>query len=228
MSTHSYPRGTVASVLAVLLVPGLLLAGCGGSSNSASVSSTAATTTPYTTGAAVTRGVTTGAPKQAQPTTPAEQQGTSAEQEKPEQPDFTRSTSAIRPGREKDFRQAVARYAECLRQNGVQVSNSKTSGKNPLAGLGLKAGVKPSPQYREAQKKCSPTLFKALKSDFHQVSVPFTPAERRKDIAYASCMRKHGFDMHANFSGKGAIYEGNYGNTTPQFQTANKQCGGLG
>jgi hypothetical protein len=227
MSTHSYPRGTVVSVLAVLLALGLLLAGCGGSSNSASVSSTAATTTPYTTGTVVTRGVTTGAPKRAQPTTAAEQQGTPAEQEKPEQPDFTRSTSAIRSGREKDFRQAVARYAECLRQNGVRVSNSKTSGKNPLAGLGLKAGVKPSPQYREAQKTCSPTLFKALKSDFHQVSVPLTAAEKHKAIAFTKCMRRHGIKWRMpNFSGKGALYIGDPGET-PQVKAATKKCGGL-
>jgi hypothetical protein len=166
-------------------------------------------------GAASAPGATTNAPKPTQSPIPAKQ------------PNFTNSTSRVRPGAQKKLKQSFVPYEECLRQNGIKLPTR--SGKGPI--LGLKGVNRSTPQFRNAQKKCSSILvaaFKAASKDYEEVSVPFTTAEKRKYIAYTLCMRKHGLKWPMpNFSGRGAIYEGGPSNTTPQFHAADKKCRGL-
>jgi hypothetical protein len=59
------------------------------------------------------------------------------------------------------FRQALAKYAECLRQNGVKIPAPDTSGKGPIFNTkGLNTG---SPQFRTATIKCRATLIGAFR-----------------------------------------------------------------
>jgi hypothetical protein len=59
------------------------------------------------------------------------------------------------------FTRALAKYAECLRQNGVNIPLPNTSGKGPLLDT---SGVKTSsPQFRAATLKCRATLIGAFR-----------------------------------------------------------------
>lgn len=59
------------------------------------------------------------------------------------------------------FRQALAKYAECLRQNGVNIPAPKTSGKGPI--FSTKGLNTSSPQFRAATMKCRATLIGAFR-----------------------------------------------------------------
>jgi hypothetical protein len=59
------------------------------------------------------------------------------------------------------FRQALVKYAECLRQNGVNLPAPNTSGKGPIFST---KGLNPSsPQFRAATMKCRATLIGAFR-----------------------------------------------------------------
>jgi hypothetical protein len=59
------------------------------------------------------------------------------------------------------FMQAFAKYATCLRQNGVNISAPNTSGKGPIFST---KGIKTtSPQFRAATMKCRGTLIGAFR-----------------------------------------------------------------
>jgi hypothetical protein len=59
------------------------------------------------------------------------------------------------------FRQALAKYAECLRQNGVNVPLPNTSGKGPV--FNTKGINTSSPQFRAATMKCRGALIGAFR-----------------------------------------------------------------
>ncbi|MFI5004839.1 MAG: hypothetical protein ACHQE6_07490 [Solirubrobacterales bacterium] len=66
------------------------------------------------------------------------------------------STPPGRPLPER-FHHVLARFAACLRQNGVDVGEPNTSGKGPIFNTkGVNTG---SPQFRAAAAKCRTTLF---------------------------------------------------------------------
>jgi hypothetical protein len=59
------------------------------------------------------------------------------------------------------FRQALAKYAACLRQNGVNIPAPNTSGNGPIFGT---KGLNPSsPQFRAAAMKCRSVLAAAFR-----------------------------------------------------------------
>ncbi|HTD58522.1 MAG TPA: hypothetical protein VK672_06465 [Solirubrobacteraceae bacterium] len=59
------------------------------------------------------------------------------------------------------FRQALAKYGECLRQNGVNIPAPNTSGKGPI--FSTKGLNTSSPQFRAATVKCRATLIGAFR-----------------------------------------------------------------
>ncbi len=59
------------------------------------------------------------------------------------------------------FRQALAKYASCLRQNGVNVPVPNTSGKGPV--FSTKGLNTSSPQFRSATTKCRGALMGAFR-----------------------------------------------------------------
>jgi hypothetical protein len=69
-------------------------------------------------------------------------------------PGFGRANSPV-------FRQALAKYATCLRQNGVNIPAPNTSGNGPIFST---KGLNPSsPQFRAATMKCRGTLIGAFR-----------------------------------------------------------------
>jgi hypothetical protein len=60
------------------------------------------------------------------------------------------------------FRQALASFAACLRQNGVNIPPPNTSGKGPI--FNIKGINTASPQFRQARQKCRATLVGALRA----------------------------------------------------------------
>jgi len=62
------------------------------------------------------------------------------------------------PGRLRDpaFTKALAKFAECMRTNGVEVPKPNTSGNGPI--FSTKGLDTSSPKFRAAQAKCSPLL----------------------------------------------------------------------
>jgi hypothetical protein len=59
------------------------------------------------------------------------------------------------------FRQALAKYSECLRQNGVNIAAPNTSGKGPI--FNTKGVNTNSPQFKSAVMKCRGTLISAFR-----------------------------------------------------------------
>jgi hypothetical protein len=59
------------------------------------------------------------------------------------------------------FKTALAKYAECLRQNGVNVPAPNTSGKGPV--FDTKGIDTSSPQFKAATTKCRSTLTGAFR-----------------------------------------------------------------
>jgi hypothetical protein len=59
------------------------------------------------------------------------------------------------------FRKALATYAACLRQNGVNVPAPNTSGKGPV--FSTKGINTNSPQFKSAATKCRGVLFSAFR-----------------------------------------------------------------
>ena len=60
------------------------------------------------------------------------------------------------------FKTALVKYAECLRQNGVNISAPNTSGNGPM--FDTKGINTTSPQFKTATTKCRATLLSAFKS----------------------------------------------------------------
>jgi hypothetical protein len=58
-------------------------------------------------------------------------------------------------------RQALATFAACMRQNGVNIPEPNTSGKGPI--FGTKGIDTASPQFRQAEIKCRSDLIAALR-----------------------------------------------------------------
>jgi hypothetical protein len=59
------------------------------------------------------------------------------------------------------FKQALTKYAECLRQNGINLPAPNTSGKGPV--FSTKGIDTASPQFRAATMKCRASLVSALR-----------------------------------------------------------------
>jgi len=59
------------------------------------------------------------------------------------------------------FKQALTKYAECLRQNGINLPAPNTSGKGPI--FSTKGVNTASPQFRAATMKCRASLVSAFR-----------------------------------------------------------------
>jgi hypothetical protein len=148
-----------AGILAVLVFAILGLTACGGSSkrapshgNAAVTSTTAAPTATVAPTSTTGSSQPSGAPKTAQPRL-----------QRPNGPG-SGSGSGSGSGRVNGpaFRLALAKFATCLRQNGVNMPAPNTSNKGPIFSTkGLKTS---SPQFRTATVKCRSVLIGAFRA----------------------------------------------------------------
>ena len=72
------------------------------------------------------------------------------------------------------FRQALTKFAACLRQNGVNLPAPNTSGKGPV--FSTKGIDTSSPQFKAAEAKCRSALLGGLRSGTAPGSGPGTAA----------------------------------------------------
>jgi hypothetical protein len=75
---------------------------------------------------------------------------------------FRRAPGVFKNG---GFHKALARFASCLRQNGVNIGEPNTTGKGPIFDTkGINTG---SPQFKAASAKCRSTLFSGIGAKAH-------------------------------------------------------------
>lgn len=75
---------------------------------------------------------------------------------------FKRDHGAFKSG---GFRKSLARFATCLRQNGINIGEPNTTDKGPIFNTkGINTG---SPQFKAASAKCRSVLFSGLKANAH-------------------------------------------------------------
>lgn len=143
------PRNSATAAALILLLACLGLSACGGSSSSktanaaATTSASGGSTGPGATGPGATRPGATG-PAGTRP-------GGGGH--------FLRSGPA--GVNNPIFKQALAKFAECLRQKGVNVPTPNTSGKGPV--FSTKGLNTSSPQFKAATVKCRGALIGAFR-----------------------------------------------------------------
>lgn len=166
--TLIFGRGRAAVCLSVLLLTSAGLVACGGSSGSGSHTSSGA---PSATGAGTTSasgsasnaasGATASTSKAANGT-PGSSQSALGKAAAARQALLRRKrpVAPTTPAASR-FRQALIRFASCLRQNGVDIPVPSSKGNGPLLNT---RGVKTNtPQFRAASTKCRTVLFSALR-----------------------------------------------------------------
>lgn len=75
---------------------------------------------------------------------------------------FGAGAGAFRRANSPVFRQALSKYGECLRQNGINIPAPNTSGKGPI--FSTKGIDTTSPKFKAATMKCRATLIGAFRS----------------------------------------------------------------
>jgi hypothetical protein len=132
-----------------------------------------------------------------------------------------------------DFQQAALDYAECMREQGIDVPDPDFSGGGGGGGLfGPNSDIDPNdPDFQAAQEECG---------DILQRSAPQISEEQQQEfqdtlLEFAQCMREHGVDVpDPDFSGGGGGFFGGGGGGNggidpddPDFQAAQEACGDI-
>jgi hypothetical protein len=123
-----------------------------------------------------------------------------------------------------DPRDAELAYAKCMRDHGI----SDFPDPQPGGGLAIQAGPdldQNNPQFKAADDACKSLLPTPSKQDQQK--------EFEDMLAFAKCMREHGIvDFPDPKPGEGIDISADQGSdldpNNPQFQAANKACGGPG
>lgn len=195
--------GKPALALLVLALTGVLLAACGGSSNSTPAASTGTTTATKNTSASATV-----------PTTPTTTSTGSA-------PTTTRTPTTTAPG---PRLQRFSALRECLQKEGVTLPQRKPGqgGPGSFGAGGLPAGVSRS-KLQAALKKCDSAL-KISPGQGHFFGN--NPAIKQAYAKFATCMREHGVNLpEPNTSGNGPIFDTKGIDTSSAtFKAAEAKC----
>jgi len=128
-----------------------------------------------------------------------------------------------------DPEQAMLDYAECMRDNGIDMPDPEFSGDGGGMMIAQEAGEAGSDQptreeFEEAEEECSP-LMDAAMSDIERD--PEREAEMREQaLAYAQCMRENGIDMPDPEFGDNGGMTMSIGDpdSDEEFQAANEAC----
>jgi hypothetical protein len=136
------------------------------------------------------------------------------------------SASGTAPDDDK-VREAQVKFAECMRENGIDMPDPKPGGGPQTFKVGGDSGIDPQ-EFEKAEKACQkyreairPQLTEEQQQEF-----------KEKALEWARCMREHGIDVpDPQFSGDGGVRIGGAGaRMDPEdedFQAAEKACGGL-
>jgi hypothetical protein len=108
---------------------------------------------------------------------------------------------------------AQLKYAQCMRQNGVNVPDPQPGGNIQLPGNIPQSAV------QAANQKCLTYLQQG-----GQVQNPNSPQVLDQEIKFAQCMRKHGVNMPDPQAGQGGMMQLPNGIPPQQLQAAQQAC----
>jgi hypothetical protein len=125
------------------------------------------------------------------------------------------------------FREAALDFAECMREQGVDVPDP-----SPGSGGRITFAVPPGGDdaaFRRAQEACQKHLEKARPPELSEEQ---QREFRERALKHARCMREHGIDMpDPTFDERGGIQqriEGDIDPSDPRFQEAQEACSRFG
>jgi hypothetical protein len=129
------------------------------------------------------------------------------------------------PSAEADPEQAMLDFAECMRENGVEVAD-------PTGAGGLRAIFgedvdRADPEVQAAMDACREHLEGTF-GDGDGGPGQLTPEQEEQMLAFAECMREHGIDVPDPGAGgsRGGFAAADIDPQSPEFQAAMDACGG--
>jgi hypothetical protein len=119
------------------------------------------------------------------------------------------------PGQSIDARDAQLRYAQCMRENGIDVPDPEPGKPVRITGNGDKTNYD---KLQAAQKKCQPILEQGgVAPD------PNDPARQDANLKFAQCMREHGVNVPDPKPGEGLKIQAQDGDKA-KIEAAQKEC----
>jgi hypothetical protein len=130
-------------------------------------------------------------------------------------------------GDQQKIREAELKFAQCMRENGVEKFPDPDANGGTRIAIGPDSGIDPE-EFEAASKKCDqyradirPELSEEERAEF-----------KEQALEHSRCMREHGIEKFPDpqFSGDGkvtmALKRGEVDPEDPEFQAAEKACGG--
>jgi hypothetical protein len=138
----------------------------------------------------------------------------------------TPASAASNASDDDKVREAQVKFAECMRENGVDMPDPQAGGKQTFK-VGGDSGISPE-EFEEASKACE---------KYQQAIRPNLSEEEKTEmkeqaLEHSRCMREHGIDMpDPTFSADGGVQMrigpgSKIDPEDPDFQAAEKECGG--
>ena len=144
-----------------------------------------------------------------------------------EEPASASAGSGNSSGDQEKMREAQLKFAQCMRENGVEKFPDPDANGGTRIAVGPDSGIDPE-EFEAASKKCEqyredirPQLSEAEQAEF-----------KEKALEHSRCMREHGIENFPDpqFSGDGkvtmALKRGEVDPEDPDFKAAEKECGG--
>jgi hypothetical protein len=126
---------------------------------------------------------------------------------------------------EDELREAQVKFAECMRENGIDFPDPKPGGGPQTFKVGGDSGIDPQ-EFEEAQKACE-----KYREDIRpNLSEEEKEEQKERALEFARCMREHGIDMpDPQFGENGGVQirgeRGSFDPDDPDFREAQEECG---
>jgi hypothetical protein len=157
--------------------------------------------------------------------------------------DATTTTEGSSANNEKDFRDALVDYSQCMRDHGVDMPDP-TFDDSGGGGMAVMVGPGEGPDPDDATFKAAETACKPILDEAQKYAPRMSPEDEAKmrdqALKFAQCMREKGFDIpdptfddeggmkierHRAGDGSAPDSEPSASAPDPQFQEAAKECG---
>ena len=137
------------------------------------------------------------------------------------------SAAAGSGGDQEKMRQAALKFAQCMREHGVEKFPDPQADGGTRIAVGPESGIDPE-EFEAASKQCE-----HLREDIRQPMSEEQQAEfKERALEHSRCMREHGIEDFPDpqFSGDGKVTmelkRGQVDPEDPDFKAAEKACGG--